>query len=116
MPRTEESVVTRHKGLLLAAAIAALLATLSFGTSTAGAAPGEWGVLLASDDVRDAALALTAARVCRDRARTAVLIGGLTQALGALTVAFGIAAPALVPVLGVLAAAAVVSVIRPAEA
>ena len=40
MPRTEESVVTRHKGLLLAAAIAALLATLSFGTSTAGAAPG----------------------------------------------------------------------------
>jgi hypothetical protein len=40
MPRTEESVVTRHKGLLLAAATAALLATLSFGTSTAGAAPG----------------------------------------------------------------------------
>jgi len=87
-------------------------ADVSVAMGAAGAAPGEWGVALASDDVRDAALALTVPRACRDRARMAVVVGGLTQALGALGIAFGIVPPAVVPVLGVLAAAAVVSIVR----
>jgi cation transport ATPase len=89
-------------------------ADVSVAMEAAGAAPGEWGVALASDDVRDAALALTVPRASRDRAKMAVVVGGLTQALGALGIAFGIVPPAVVPVLGVLAAAAVVSVVREA--
>lgn len=87
-------------------------ADVSVAMEAAGSAPGEWGVALASDDVRDAALSLTIPRACRDRARVAVIVGGLTQALGALGIGFGIAPPAVVPVLGVLAAVAVVSIVR----
>ncbi|HVJ89693.1 MAG TPA: HAD family hydrolase, partial [Labilithrix sp.] len=87
-------------------------ADVSIAMEAAGAAPGEWGVSLASDDVRDAALALTVPRAFRDRARTAVLVGAITQALGALGMVFGIAAPTIVPVLGVLAAVAVVAIVR----
>ena len=42
----------------------------------------------------------------------AMVVGGLAQALGALGIAFGVVPPAVVPVLGVLAAAAVVAVVR----
>jgi hypothetical protein len=87
-------------------------ADLSVVMEAAGAAPGEWGVALASDDVRDAVLALTVPRASRERARTAVIVGVLAQALGALGIAFGVAPPALIPVFGVLTAAAVVSVVR----
>jgi Cu+-exporting ATPase len=86
-------------------------ADVSIAMEAAGAAPGEWAVAIASDDIRDAALALTVPRACRDRARVAVIVGGLTQALGAIGIAFGVA-PAIVPVLGVLAAVAVVSIVR----
>jgi cation transport ATPase len=87
-------------------------ADVSVAMEAAGAAPGEWGVALASDDVRDAALALTVPRACRDRAKRALVVGGLMQALGALGIAFGIAPPAVVPVLGLITAAAVVSLVR----
>jgi cation transport ATPase len=87
-------------------------ADVSVAMEAAGAAPGEWGVALASDDVRDAALALTVPRACRDRARSAIVVGALTQALGALGIAFGLAPPTIIPVLGLLAAVAVVSVVR----
>ena len=87
-------------------------ADVSVAMQAAGAAPGEWAVALASDDVRDAALALTIPRASRERARTAVVVGALAQALGSLAIVFGVAPPAIVPVLGVLAAAAVVAVVR----
>lgn len=87
-------------------------ADVSIAMEAAGSAPGEWGVALASDDVRDAALSLTIPRACRDRARMAMVVGGLAQALGALGIAFGVVPAAVVPVLGVLAAAAVVAVVR----
>jgi cation transport ATPase len=87
-------------------------ADVSVAMEAAGSAPGEWAVALASDDVRDAALSLTIPRACRDRARTAALVGGLTHAVGAFGIAFGLAPPVIVPVLGVLAAAAVVSIVR----
>lgn len=87
-------------------------ADVSIAMDSAGAAPGEWGVALASDDVRDAALSLTIPRSCRDRARTAVVVGLLVQGLGALGIAFGIVPPAVVPVLGLLGAIGVVSIVR----
>lgn len=90
-------------------------ADVSIAMEAAGAAPGEWAVALASDDVRDAALSLTVPRACRDRSRTVVVVGALSQAAGALGIAFGITPPAIVPVLGVLAAAAAVSIVREPE-
>ena len=54
-------------------------ADVSVAMTAAGAAPGEWGVALASDDVRDAALALTVPRACRERAKVAVLVGAAAQ-------------------------------------
>ena len=87
-------------------------ADVSVAMLAAGAAPGEWSVALASDDVRDAALALTIPRASRERARTAVVVGALAQALGSLGIVFGVAPPAIVPVLGVLTAVAVVAVVR----
>lgn len=87
-------------------------ADVSVAMGAAGAAPGEWGAMLASDDVRDAALALTIPRGCRDRAKTAVLVGGVAQALAALGVAFGIAPPAIAPLLGLASAACAIAVVR----
>ena len=79
-------------------------ADVAVAMEAAGSTPNEWGVSLASDDVRDAALALTIARRARERALKALVIGGLAQAVGAIGVAFSVAPPALVPVLGVIAA------------
>lgn len=87
-------------------------ADVSVAMQAAGAAPGEWAVALASDDVRDGALALTIPRASRERARTAMVVGALAQGLGALGIVFGVASPVIVPVLGVLTAAAVVAIVR----
>jgi cation transport ATPase len=87
-------------------------ADVSIAMGAAGSAPGEWGVPLASDDVRDAALSLTIPRACRDRARVALVVGFVAQAIGAFGIAFGVMPPSLVPVLAFLAAAAVVSIVR----
>ncbi len=87
-------------------------ADVSVAMGAAGAAPGEWGVTLASDDVRDAALALTVPRACRERAKTALIVGAAAQALAALGIAFGVAPPVIAPVLGIVAAAAVLAVVR----
>lgn len=80
-------------------------ADVSIAMGAAGAAPGEWSIALASDDVRDAALALSIARGCRDRAKTTLVIGAAAQALATFTIAFGLAPPAIAPILAVLAAA-----------
>ncbi len=87
-------------------------ADVSVAMGAAGAAPGEWGVTLASDDVRDAALALTVPRACRERAKTALLVGAAAQALASLGIAFGVAPPVIAPVLGIVAAASVLAVVR----
>ncbi|MDB4940784.1 MAG: Lead, cadmium, zinc and mercury transporting ATPase, partial [Labilithrix sp.] len=87
-------------------------ADVSVAMSAAGAAPGEWSAALASDDVRDAALALTVPRACRERAKTAALIAGGAHALSLLGVAFGVAPPALVPIVAGFAAAAALTVVR----
>lgn len=87
-------------------------ADVSIAMEAAGAAPGEWAVALASDDVRDAALALTVPRATRDRSKTACLVGGLTQAAGVLAVGFGIAPPVILPIVGVAVTAVVLSICR----
>ena len=87
-------------------------ADVSIAMTAAGAAPGEWGVSLASDDVRDAALALTVPRACRERAKTAMLVAAAAQGVSLLGIAFGVAPPALAPIAAVVAAAAALAVVR----
>ena len=87
-------------------------ADVSVAMTAAGAAPGEWGVALASDDVRDAALALTVPRACRERAKVAVLVGAAAHGVSLLGIAFGVAPPALAPIAAVLAAAIVLAMVR----
>jgi Cu+-exporting ATPase len=57
----------------------------------AGRSVGEWGVSLASDDVRDAALALAVAHSARDRARAALAIGLAPGVIAMLAVVFAVA-------------------------
>ena len=52
--------------------------------------PGEWGVWLASDDVRDAALALATAHAARDRARAVLAAGLAPGGVALLALAFGV--------------------------
>jgi cation transport ATPase len=74
--------------------------------------PGDWGVALASDDVRDAALSLTVPRACRERARVVTLVGAGAQALSLFGIVFGIAPPLVAPVVSVIAAVVVVAWVR----
>jgi P-type E1-E2 ATPase len=83
-------------------------ADVAIAMGAAGSTPGEWTVQLASDDVRDAALALSLAHATRDKARLA-LVAGLVPPLAALlAIAFGLAPLFVAPVaaaLGTLIAA-----------
>ncbi len=87
-------------------------ADVAVAMTAAGAAPSEWGIALASDDVRDAALALTVPRACRERAKVAVLVGAAAQGVSLLGIAFGVAPPAISPIAAVLAAAIVLALVR----
>ncbi len=69
-------------------------------------APGEWGVWLASDDVRDAALALSLAHGARDRSRLALAVGLVPGAVVLLALGFGVASLVCAPVALALAVAA----------
>ncbi len=87
-------------------------ADVAVALGAAGAAPGEWGVALASDDVRDAALALTVPRACRDRAKKAALVAAGAQGFVLLGVGFGAAPPAIVPIVAVIAGAVALAIVR----
>ena len=73
----------------------------------AGATPGEWSIALASDDVRDAASALTIPRATRDRSRVALAIGFTPGVVAMLAVAFGLAPLAVAPLAAVVGAIAI---------
>jgi cation transport ATPase len=90
-------------------------ADVSVAMNAAGAAPGEWSVMLASDDVRDAALALTVPRACRERAKTAVIVGGAAQAVAALGIAFGLLPPVAAPVIAVIAVVSALAIVGSAS-
>lgn len=64
---------------------------------SAGSTLGDWAVNLASDDVRDAARALVAARRSRTHARMAMVIGLAPGIASGLAIAFGLLPPAYAP-------------------
>lgn len=83
-------------------------ADVSVALSTAGAAPAEWTVLLASDDVRDAAVALAFAKATRDRMVRAAILGLLPGAAAILAIGFGFGPLLLGPVAGSVGAVAAI--------
>jgi P-type E1-E2 ATPase len=66
-------------------------ADVSVALASAGASPGEWTVSLASEDVRDAALALALAKRVHERARLAMISGFAAAGAGVLTLSFALA-------------------------
>jgi P-type Cu+ transporter len=65
-------------------------ADVSVALGAAGSTPGEWSVSLASDDVRDAAKALSLAKEARDRSKVALVLGVAPGILAALAVGWGL--------------------------
>jgi cation transport ATPase len=71
-----------------------------------GGASGEWGVMLASDDVRDGALAISLARRTKHEARTGLIMALAPGIALTLAVVFGLLPPAYAPLAALLGAAA----------
>jgi len=93
---------SRDDGALGAADVAVAM-------GAAGSTPGEWAVALASDDVRDAALAVAIPHATRDRVRSSIALGAAPGFVALLAIAFGVAPLAIAP-LAVLAGAAAAAV------
>jgi Cu+-exporting ATPase len=91
-PRTDEAALSA--------------AQVAVAMPTHGGASGEWGVMLASDDVRDGALAISLARRTRNDARTGLVMAVAPSILLALAVAFGLLPAAYAPLAALLGAAA----------
>ncbi len=66
-------------------------ADVSIALGAAGSSPGEWTASLASEDVRDAALALALARRVHERSRVALIAGLVPAGAGLLAIAFALA-------------------------
>jgi len=73
-------------------------ADVSAALSSAGSSTAEWGVQLASDDVRDAAYAIRLAHRARSEARLGLTFTLAPGLAGALAVAIGLAPPAIAPI------------------
>jgi cation transport ATPase len=73
----------------------------------AGFTPGEWAVALASDDVRDAAMALVIPHATRARVRAAIALGATPGLVALLAVGFGVAPLAIAPIAAFVGAVAV---------
>jgi Cu+-exporting ATPase len=91
-PRTDEAALS-------AADVAVAMPSL-------GGAPGEWAVMLASDDVRHGALAISLARRTKYESRTALVLALAPGVAFALAVAFGVVPAAYAPIAGLFGAAA----------
>lgn len=72
-------------------------ADVSVTLRAAAASNADFGIGLATDDVRDAARALRIARCARDEARAALALTAVPPTLAILAVAFGLLSPALMP-------------------
>ena len=83
-------------------------AQVSVALEAAGGTPGEWGVALASNDVRDAARALSIATESRDRTKVAIALGLAPGGVVALGIALGLAPLALAPLVAFAGLAAAV--------
>jgi Cu+-exporting ATPase len=82
-------------------------ADVAVAMGAAGSTPGEWAVALASDDVRDAAMALALPHAARARVRVAIVLGATPSIIALLAVGFGVAPLAVAPLAAFLAAVAV---------
>jgi cation transport ATPase len=82
-------------------------ADVAVAMSAAGSTPGEWAVALASDDVRDAGLALAIPHATRGRVRTAIALGAVPGLVALLAVGFGVAPLAVAPLAAFVGAVAV---------
>jgi cation transport ATPase len=89
------------------AADASLLgaADVAVALQAAGAPSNEWAVVTASDDVRDAALALAIAHRTLAEARLALALAVAPGVAGALTVAFGLLPAVFAPLAGLVGGA-----------
>jgi Cu+-exporting ATPase len=91
-------------------------ADVAVAMGTAGATSGEWAVVLASDDVRDAALALAIPHAARDRARIAIAVGATPGLLALLAIGFGVGSIVVAPVAALIGAVAVAAHARESAA
>jgi P-type E1-E2 ATPase len=82
-------------------------ADVAIAMSAAGSTPGEWAIALASDDVRDAALALALPHAARARVRVAIVLGAVPGVMALLAIGFGVAPLAVAPLATLLGAVAV---------
>ena len=91
-PRTDEAALSA--------------AQVSVAMPAQGGASGEWGVMVASDDVRDGALAISLARRTKNEARTGLILAMAPGTFLSLAVAFGLLPPAYAPLAALLGASA----------
>lgn len=84
-------------------------ADVSVALGAAGAAHGEWTVTLASEDVRDAAVALVLAQHTRERAHVALAVGLVPAVFGAVLVGVAGASWVVAPVLALVGSLAAVT-------
>ncbi|MGD0675873.1 MAG: HAD family hydrolase [Polyangiaceae bacterium] len=82
-------------------------ADVAVAMGSAGGAPGEWAIALASDDVRDAAEALAISRTTRGRVWFAIGLGASPGLIALLAIGFGAAPPSVAPLASLLGALAV---------
>ncbi len=90
-------------------------ADVSVALAALGTSPAEWSAQLASDDVRDATLALTLPRAEKERARRALLFALTVPAASVLAVAAALVPPEAHPMAGIIASILVFWVSRPEE-
>jgi cation transport ATPase len=81
-------------------------ADVAVAMGSAGAAPGEWAIALAGDDLRDAARALAIPHATRARLRAALALGAGPGLVALLAVGFGIAPLAVAPLAAMAASVA----------
>jgi cation transport ATPase len=81
-------------------------ADVAVAMGAAGSTPGEWAIMLASDDVRDAASALAIPHAARDRARMAVALAAVPGVIALLAIGFGVGSVAVAPIAILIGAAA----------
>jgi Cu+-exporting ATPase len=82
-------------------------ADVAVAMGAAGSTPGEWAVALASDDVRDAAAAITIPHATRDRVRACIALGATPVIVGLLAIGFGVAPLAVAPLAAIAGTVAV---------
>ncbi|MFO0564264.1 MAG: HAD family hydrolase [Polyangiaceae bacterium] len=91
-------------------------ADVSAALSSAGSSTAEWGIQLASDDVRDAAYAVRLAHRARSEARLGLFFTLVPGVLSALCVAFALVPPAIAPLAALLGTIAALFRLRAHEA